>query len=82
MTNKIRKFQILSRYRANNRVRIMARIMSRILNIVIYYIAMVDIMGLLWLLPWDGYGCYHGMAMVAAMVSIMGLLWLLLWLVP
>ena len=38
-------------------------------------IAMVDAMGLLWLLSWDCYGCYHGIAMVA----IMGLLWLLSW---
>ena len=56
--------------------------MSRILNIVIYYIAMVDIMGWLWLVSWDGYGCcygwYYGIAMIVAMVGIMGLLWLLL----
>ena len=45
VTNKIRKFQISSRYRANSRVRVMTRIMARILNIVIYYIAMVAAMG-------------------------------------
>ena len=54
VADKIRKFQILSRYRANSRFRVMARMMGRILNIVIYYIAMVaamvDTMGLLWLL--------------------------------
>ena len=36
---------------------------------------MVVVMGWLWLLPWDGYGCcygwYHGMAMVAAMIVAM-----------
>ena len=46
--------------------------------------AMIGVMGLLWLVPWDGYGWCHGMAMVAAMVAAMvdamGLLWLLLWL--
>ena len=47
VTNKIRKFQISSRYRANSRVRVMTRTISRILNIVIYYIAIIDIMGLL-----------------------------------
>ena len=36
-------------------------------------VAMVGAMGLLWLLPWDCYGCCHGIAMVVAM----GLLWLL-----
>ena len=38
-------------------------------------VAMVSIMGWLWLIPWDGYGCYygwyHGIAMVAAMVAAM-----------
>ena len=31
-------------------------------------VAMVGTMGWLWLRPWDGYGCGHGIAMVAAMV--------------
>ena len=44
VTDKIRKFQLLSRYRANSRVRVMTRIMNRILNIVIYYIAMIAAM--------------------------------------
>ena len=41
MTDKIRKFQIranIEEYRANSRSRVMARIMSRIPNIVILYI--------------------------------------------
>ena len=45
--------------------------------------AMVAPMGWLWFLPWDCYGCCHGIAMVAAMVVAMvgtiGLLWLLPW---
>ena len=36
-------------------------------------IAMVAVMGLLWLLLWNCYGCY------VAMVAAKGLLWLLLW---
>ena len=34
-------------------------------------VAMVAAMRLLWLLPWDGYGCSHGIAMVAAMIIAM-----------
>ena len=30
--------------------------------------AMVDTMGLLWLIPWDCYDWYHEIAMIAAMI--------------
>ena len=37
-------------------------------------VAMVNAMGLLWLMSWDCYDCYHGITINVAMVGTMGLL--------
>ena len=45
----------------------MTRMMTRILNIVIYYIAIIATLG--W--SWNDHGCYHGIIIIAAIVATM-----------
>ena len=71
MADKIRKFQISSEMMARIMTRITMVVAMVIAIIVAMIIAIIDIMELLWLISWDCYDWYYGIAMIGIMVDIM-----------